>query len=436
MKPATGYRIPVPQLLFNAGLTERTHTNAFVGLRRWGPYDNTRVDIRDGSLLFLFPEVQIDRARDIWFQVFQGVGRFKGFSETFKKEVGPSAVEHFRFNADLDDPASAAAAYRQAVHDWASGRRSANPSLAFVVVPKTNRWEVDRPYYEAKAALASMSIPSQMVTTELLQDQSRLEWAAGDIALGAFAKLGGVPWAVQAPTDDADLVIGVGRQEIGPEGDRQRSFGYAVSFVSNGLYQKTWSMTPAANEESYLRRLSEAIEAALTEGVDDLDQPPGRVVVHLAKRAGVQEIEAVQEAMNRVGLRLPAAFLRLDDSSMWDIADTGKDDFGAGAGTVVRLSERAALLQVEGVTNRGAPGGPLLVALDSRSTVDADQFDGLISQAYRLAYASWRSFTGKRKPVTILYGEQLASLVGHMSRIDTWNPHTLPPELKSRPWFL
>lgn len=310
-----------------------------------------------------------------------------------------AAVEHLFFEADLNDPTRAAADYRRAIEDWGQQQRPAVPSLAFVVGPKSAQWEVERPYYEAKAALASMNIASQMVTTELLDDKPRLDWAAGTIALAAFAKLGGIPWVVEAPDVESDLVIGVGRRQVRAEGGRKMTFGYAVTFVSNGLYRQTWSMSPAANQDSYLRRLSQAVHSALTDGAADgaadLDRRPERVVVHLAKRTGAREIEAVQEALRTAGMDLPLAFLRLDDSSIWDIADTGKDNCGANPGTVVRLSGRAALLQVEGVTRRGAPRGPLLVELDRRSTVARDGLDGLVEQVLRLAHANWRSFTGR-----------------------------------------
>src|SRR5690606_39074777 len=135
----------------------------------------------------------------------------------------------------------------------------------------------------------------------------------------------------------------------------------------------------------------------LTDGAADLDQPPRRVVVHLAKRTGGPELEAVQQAVKDAGMNLPVAFLRLDDTSRLDLVDASRGNLGAEPGAVARLSDIAALLQVEGVTSRGAPRGPLLVELDRRSTVDRDEFDGLVDQAFRLAHANWRTFTGGTK---------------------------------------
>lgn len=430
-----GVRAPLPKLVFDPALTTRGARDAFAGLTRWGPFDNSRFDLDEKSLLFLAPSACRESARDLWRAVINGTGKYKGFEKTFRKNVPGNVDSHF-FDADLGDPVTAAADYRRAIAAWNEGQRTTTPALAFVVVPKSAHWEVERPYYEAKAALASMNIASQMVTTELLDDKPRLGWAAGNIALAAFAKLGGIPWVVEAPADESDIVIGVGRRLLRTDEGREMTFGYAVTFVSNGLYRQTWSMSPAVNKESYLRRLSQAVHAALSDGAADLDKPPRRVVVHLAKRAGGQEIEAVQQALKTAGMGLPVAFIRLDDSSLWDLAETSRDNYGADPGTVVRLSDRAALLQVEGVSSRGAPRGPLLVELHRSSTVEPDDLDGLVDQAFRLAHANWRTFSRGTKPATLQYGELLANLVGYMSKITTWNPHNLPPELTNRPWFL
>lgn len=437
MSSFDGYYLGRPRLSFHPALSTRAASDAFSGLSKWGPFDNSQFDLHDGALLFLAPTAFKEPARDLWRYVMGGHGRFKGFEKTFRKPVPMSAVSNYFFDADLTDPAQAATDYREAIQRWAQQHTGEPPSLAFVVVPKSDHWEVERPYYEAKAAFASMNIASQMVTTELLDDTNRLDWAAGTIALAAFAKLGGVPWAVEAPDSDSDIVIGIGRRQIRTDEGREMTFGYAVTFASNGLYRQTWSMSPAANQDSYLRRLTEAVRAALTDGVDDLDNTPGRFVIHLAKRTGLQEIEAVEAAVRQAGADLPLAFLRLDDSSPWDMAETSKDNYGPDPGTAVRLSNRAALLQVEGVTSRaGAPSGPLLIELDRRSSVSPDALDGLVDQVFRLAHANWRSFTGRTKPATLHYGEQLARLVGYMSKMNTWNPHHLPPDLKRRPWFL
>lgn len=147
--------------------------------------------------------------------------------------------------------------------DWNSRSRADDPKLALVLVPHSERWETERPYYEAKALFARLGIPTQMVTSELMQDDREFGWSIANIALAAFAKLGGVPWVVESPLGDHDLIIGVGRADIRDANSAvRRIFGYAMSFTSNGLYRQNWSFTPAASEDTYLERLEEAITGA------------------------------------------------------------------------------------------------------------------------------------------------------------------------------
>jgi hypothetical protein len=164
--------------------------------------------------------------------------------------------------------------------------------------------------------------------------------------------LGGIPWIVQAPADDHDLIIGIGRRDVGVQDQRRRIFGYAVTFISNDTYRQTWSFTPAADETTYLTRLGETVQAALR---SDLDVGPNRLVIHLSRRTGVREIDVVQRAMKQVEITLPTTFLRLDDTTMWDSADTADESWVVPKGQVVQLSRRRALLHTEELGATGPP---------------------------------------------------------------------------------
>jgi len=74
--------------------------------------------------------------------------------------------------------------------------------------------------------------------------------------------------------------------------------------------------------------------------------------------------------------------------------------------------------------------------MDRRSTVPNSDFDDLVEQVFRLAHANWRGFNAQSKPATLVYGERLASLVGHLEDVETWNPDLLSHDLQTRAWFL
>jgi hypothetical protein len=323
-----------------------------------------------------------------------------------------------------------------ALDEWAQTSDD-DPDLAIVIVPRTDRWQTDSPYYLAKEFFGQRGVPTQMLTEDLLRDTGRLGWSLANIALASFAKLGGVPWVVDARGEDSDLVIGVGRADIDDgEGGRRRTFGYAVAFVSDGSYISTHSRPPAADDRDYEDGLTQTIEKALTESRDS-DLPPGRVIIHLARRTGVREIRAAAAAIERAGMKdLPNAFLRVDDSSLFEFIDGQAQTNAPPKGLTLRLAQRRALIQVEGATRYGPARRPLLIELDRRSTIPPEEFGLLVRQVFRLGHANWRGFNARSKPVTLHYGERLAELVGYMNQRGEWDPASMGSELRRRPWFL
>jgi hypothetical protein len=430
-------RLPAPQLRFDPAIPSRVHAEAYRGLRLHGPYDNRRVELVEKSILFVFPEELRSLAQQLGRVLAKGQGSYPGFKQLFHVELDTKTMyDSLAFAADLTDRVAAAGAYRDAIADWNTQPRSRLPQLAIVLVPHSERWDVEQPYYEAKAAFAQLGIPTQMVTSELISNPKQFGWAVANIGLQAFAKLGGVPWTVESPADESDLVIGIGRADVRTDSGQQRIFGYALSFASNGVYRHTWAFHPVADEKTYAAKLEDVVAAALADETKR-DEPVRRLVVHLTRRTGRREIESVEAAMARADLRVPAAFLRVDDSSLYDIADgSATQTFGPPKGLVVRLGQRRMLLQSDEVTPVGAPDGPFLIELDERSAVMPEDLPSLVEQAFRLSRANWRGFNARSQPVTVAYSELLARLAGYLDEVQTWQPQFLRPELQERPWFL
>jgi Piwi domain len=435
--PFDAVRFRPPYLRFDPAIPGRRSLQSYQGLRLHGPYNSQRVKLTEKSLLFVFPEDLRGLSRQVASVLAKGQGSFAGFQQMFNVELDTQTMyDSLAFEADLSDRAAAAAAYRKAIADWHGQPRTHQPKLAIVLVPHSERWEVEQPYYEAKASFAQLGIPTQMVTSELVSNPTQFGWAAANIALAAFAKLGGVPWTVEAPGDESDLVIGIGRADVRTSSGYERIFGYALSFIGNGVYRHTWAFQPVIDVEAYEARLESIVASALQDETHR-DQPPKRLVVHLTRKTGKREIEAVQRAMSRTNVTLPTAFLRVDSTSLYDLADGSvQQTFGPPKGLAVRLTEQRMLLQSEEVSPAGAPDGPLLMELDHRSTVDAADLPALVEQAYRLAHANWRGFNARSQPVTVAYGELLARLAGYLEEVETWRPEFLPKELQERPWFL
>jgi hypothetical protein len=435
--PFDATRFKPPFLRFDPAIPGRRSQQSYQGLRLHGPFDSQRVQLSENSLLFVFPEELRQLAQQLARVLAKGQGSYPGFQQMFHVDLDTQTMyDSLVFDADLSDRAAAAAAYRKAIADWHQLPGSHEPRLAIVLVPHSERWEIEQPYYEAKASFAQLGIPTQMVTSELVSNPSQFGWAVANIGLQAFAKLGGVPWTVEAPGGEADLVIGIGRADVRTSAGYERIFGYALSFIGNGVYRHTWAFQPAVDEDAYEARLESIVVDAL-EDEKHRDQPLQRIVIHLTRRTGKPEIGAVQRAMQRANVDLPTAFLRIDSTTLYDLADGSvQATFGPPKGLSVRLTERRLLLQSEEVSPAGAPDGPLLIELDDRSTVPPDELPALAEQAFRLSHANWRGFNARSQPATVAYSELLARLAGYLEEVETWRPVFLPKELQERPWFL
>jgi Piwi domain len=422
-----------PRLSFSKDVPSHTGPDAWKGLNQYGPFDNTRIVLGAKSVLFVFPETLREQARKL-ARGLEGHKGFRGVETMFRVPFSGTTMDYLAFDADLSSPAAAAASYREAIQDWNS-KRMTEPLVALVLIPRSDRWETERPYYEAKAAFAQLGIPTQMVTAELLDNDSQFDWSIANIALQMFAKLGGIPWLVEVPAGDDDLIIGIGRAEVRRENGRQRVFGYALSFASNGYYRSAWVFKPVATEEEYEKCLKEAVVGSLEKSMGEVDQPPRRLVLHLGKKTGRREIDAVEAAMKDGGVAVPTAYLRIDDSSNYDLTSS-VDTFAPPKGLAVHLGPRRTLLQADGLSPLGPPEGPLLVELNERSTVGLDELDELVAQAFRLGHANWRGFNARSRPMTLVYGEILAGLVGYLEEVKSWNSEFLQSVIRDRPWFL
>ena len=434
-EPWTATTMQEPRLRFDAAIPSRLDTRAYQGLRLYGAYDLH--ELKDAPrILLAYPSAGHQAAESFGEKLISGSGSYPGFARMFGMPADRTPdVEHLRLPSG-QDPLSVQR-LREALTWWAATDREWEPDLALVVVPHTDRWITDTPYYVAKEFFARRAIPSQMVTEELLHDTGRLGWSLANIALAGFAKLGGIPWVVDARGHDTDLCIGVGRADINDgAGGRRQTFGYAVAFVSNGSYLATHSRPPAADETDYEQRLTSAVADALQES-RSADLNPQRVIIHLARRTGEREIRATQRALAQAKMEdLPVAFLRIDDSSLFEFLDGSDNRYAPPKGLTLRLGERRALLQVESLTSFGPARRPLLIELDERSTVSNDDFGSLVLQIFRLGHANWRGFNARSKPVTLFYGERLAELVGYMNQRGDWDPATMDARLRRRPWFL
>jgi len=78
---------------------------------------------------------------------------------------------------------------------------------------------------------------------------------------------------------------------------------------------------------------------------------------------------------------------------------------------------------------------PLLLRLHRASTFTDIEY--LAGQAFRFTALSWRRFYPSSMPVTILYSDLIASLLGRLRHVRNWNSDILSSAaFRTSRWFL
>jgi hypothetical protein len=112
--------------------------------------------------------------------------------------------------------------------------------------------------------------------------------------------------------------------------------------------------------------------------------------------------------------------------------------FAPQRGLSLRLSDRETLMAVKGSGDVKRPSDglprPLLLRLSGGSTFN--DMDYLTQQAYTFSGHSWRTFFPSPLPVTILYSELIAGLLGKLATVPTWSQTSLLGRIGATRWFL
>jgi hypothetical protein len=179
-------------------------------------------------------------------------------------------------------------------------------------------------------------------------------------------------------------------------------------------------------------------------------------VFHVYKPLKYIEIEAIKTLVKGILAEqhdVEFAFVdisRFHDFAVFDPAQTGSPYYtergtslkGVGVptrGLFLQLDDRSALLQLTGTkevkTNEQGLPRPLLLTLHPDS--DFCDLTYLVRQVYSFSYLSWRSYFPAVEPVSIGYSRLIASALGNLKSLPTWNSAVLTAgPLRNRMWFL
>ena len=355
---------------------------------------------------------------------------------------------------------STAAAYRRAVNSALLAQRDQGKTFNLALVETEERFKQlhggSNPYLVCKAEFMGHQIPVQGFRFETAQlPDDRLQYALNNMGLATYAKLNGVPWVIKVHKPIAhELVIGLGSANIGEGrlGGRERMVGITTVFTSDGLYcvsNLSQAVPYGDYETEVLASLRRTIQH-LARTMNWQEREHIRLVFHAFKPFRRAEEDAVKELMKALGnYNVDYAFLHVVEQHpqmLFDEQQQGrscgaagkKGVFAAQRGLHLRLSEWEMLLALKGPNEVKRPSDgipkPLLLRLGSGS--DFTDLEYLARQVYTFSCHSWRTFFPASLPVTIMYSELIARLLGKLSTVPSWNQSSLLGRIGTTRWFL
>ena len=416
------------------------------GLQTFGPFKELPVE--KPRFGFVFPSDCRDHANRLFLALKNGIGYFRGVENTFrfpldKDQVFPVPVSGVSLSS-VADHSKNAQAYVDAILSWNAKRSSDRPDMFFVLHPKTPGSQLGTPYYECKALLLREGLISQNVTLELLGDQSHLRWSAANIALGAFVKLGGVPWVVSGENLDKDLIIGLGRAYLyDPQSRRNTGYvAFTACFSARGSLKFVSLADLADSREHYLATLAKVVRASL-DRTDKLGGDVTSLTIHAPKEMRREEMRVIHESVcSHVKKSLAQVLIvKVTEESQFFAVDPSYHTGVPTRGTAIQVTDRDLVLYTEGREETEPWTFRLPVAL--RVTPQADSLSeerirAVLRQVNDLSQVNWRGMNARSKPISVYYGSLIAKLLSHIPRSIVADLHERGTigTFEERIWFL
>jgi len=302
--PLYGEILRQPELRFDYSSTYAKDRYPKRGLLRFGPYDSEWFGKDKIKAIVMYPNGQ-EREKEILIDgLIKGEGSFRGFRSFFK--VPLKVIDAVMFS-DIRDV--------ELLIDQISAQE---PDIVYVLLQERGSYV----YKIAKSKLLANAIPSQMVTIESLNKTGR-QYTLENIALASYAKVGGTPWTVSTSDDEDNLVLGVSRAV-------DKTHGYLVGFVTlftnDGDFIFMNSRAPVIRWEDYVSELSRLIEESIIEYESEKGTPE-KIVIHLHKKPGRKEIDAIESALNAVARDIPYALIHLNEYSNFRLFDSSHSSY-------------------------------------------------------------------------------------------------------------
>lgn len=463
-KPIT---TPPPTLLFGPQ-GRNTELYADMGIKKYGPYRYT-YHTRNTPIIGVVCERQYEGRVDEFVKLLRD-----GYpEELWNNDRTPNPfvgglIRKFQLSdvrivtqTCVDD---SAAAYRAAALRLLGRAQTRQLDLVLVQVREQHKhlFGDQSPYYVSKAAFMASGVPTQSIRIESIeQTTSSVAYILNNLALACYAKLEGTPWvlATREPATH-EIVIGIGTADVAQRrgGEHTRYFGITTMFQGDGRYLMS-DMTREAVFEEYTEALIESLTATLSDVREANRWQTGdkvRLICHAYKRLKDCEVDAIKQVVRTLldaQFNVTFAFVDISPFHPYYLFAPNQSGTAYGSrqarrvkgkglpsrGTALQLDERRALLHLTGPkeVKTGSHGLPQPLLLELHSESDFSDLTYLVRQVLHFSHMSWRTFFLATVPITILYPQRIADLLGHLTAVSDWRNHVGGLHmLRGRRWFL
>jgi len=399
-------------------------SSQFLGIKNFGPYQQIDKNIK---FQFVFEEKYKSFANDIYQSLVgkSNPGTFSGFTNMFKIELSKENVTRIPI-AD-----NSKSSLENLVTEIEKQDGIENEKIIVIYIEGANKedLETSENYYFLKYQLTKRNIPLQVISYANLGSASKLKWAASNIALQIFAKLGGVPWIVKSR--DKTLILGIGSAHKVVDDEIKKYFAYTVCLDSSGLYKKMEILSTSDNETNYLEKLKVSL-AELLKSPDFSSYK--KCALHLPFKIKRKEIDTIKETIQGIS-EIEFVVIKINtENKFFGYADN--NTFVPYESTFIKLDNNEYLIWFEGLqygkelVNKRTSNPVHIQFLQSPNK---ENYKGYLQDIINLSGANWRGFNSKSIPVSIYYSKIISE---YSSQFEKFNDFTTEQISNIKPWFL
>jgi hypothetical protein len=420
------FAIPARQLRSKTYIANkgREYRGQFVAVKDGGPLEELR---ESPHLLFIFRAQDREAARRL-ARALKGSERrlnFAGFDKLFRTKLTISSDPVVLRDFSRNEMERALEQVQQT-----KGQRP----IPVLVMPKD-----EDAYLVHKAVFTHAGVPTQVCSTETINDEYDLKWSVANIALQLFCKAGGTPWKVK-PVDDKSLIIGISQShkltDLNGKRHIEKYFAFSVLTDSSGIFQSLEVMGQSDDQATYLAQLKGNLERLLREQSTRFQ----KVVIHTSfrlKRIEMDIIEQVAQAAAEKETACLFAVVKVNQRNRFFAVNRSVNSLVPYEASYLHLGPKEYLLWFEGVfpdnpnVKKAFPGPTHLefLRINEKPVIGDTQ---ILQDLVNLSGANWRGFNAKSTPISIFYCHLVAEFIGRFQEKNL----PLPKVTDLKPWFL